>query len=160
MPGGLEAKGNCIVFPTHMLYPLQPTAFRTRCLLAGPLVAALQPHTRPGTLPVTRPGLPPRVSGGRDYGPTQHWPLLILFREVLECPHWKGPGNSASTALGAQTGELPSLLGLAGPRADTGLEPGARRPTGLHLVPILGSHRRGQGHQLAQNPCPALQRDR
>lgn len=87
MPGGLGAKGNCIVFPTHMLDSLQPTAFCTRCLLAGPLVAALQPHTRPGTLPVTRPGLPTQgLWRAEIMGPTQNWPLLILFHEVLECP--------------------------------------------------------------------------
>lgn len=89
MPGGLRAKGNRIVFPTHMLFSLQPTAFRTRCLLASPLVAALQAHTRPGTLPVTPAALGPKTQGlwrAEVMGPTQNWPLLILFHGVLECP--------------------------------------------------------------------------
>lgn len=113
--GGLRAKGNLIVFPTHMFYSLQPTAFRSCCLLAGPLVAALQAHTRPGTLPVTLPSLPTQgLWRAEMMGPTQNWPLLIFFRRVLECPHWKGPGSSASpapwcTQTGDRPTELPSL---------------------------------------------------
>lgn len=74
-------------------------------------------------------------------GPTQHWPLLILFPEVLECLSWKGPGSSASTAPWCtdrrRAQGLQSLPGLAVPWADTGLELGApeahRAPSGSHL---------------------------
>lgn len=80
MPGGLGAKGNCIVYLTHVLYSLQPTAFRTRCLLTGPLVAVLQAHTRPGTPPVTRPGLPAQgLWRAENMGSTQNWPYSFSF---------------------------------------------------------------------------------
>lgn len=99
--GGLRAKGNLIVFPTHMFYSLQPTAFRSCCLLASRRLAVLQDHTRPGTLPVTLFSLPTQgLWRAEMMGPTQNWPLLIFFRRVLECPSWKGPGSSASSAPG------------------------------------------------------------
>lgn len=113
MPGGLRAKGNRIVYPTHVLYSLQPTAFRTRCLLTGPLVAALQAHTRPGTLPVTRPGLPTQgLWRAENMGPTQNW-LTHSLSQGLECPSWKGPGSLASSALGAQTGNRPTRASIS-----------------------------------------------
>lgn len=88
--GGLRAKGNLIVFPTDMFYSVQPTAFHSCCLLTGPLVAVLQAHTRPGTLPVTLPSLPTQgLRRAEMMGPTQNWPLLIFFRRALECPPWE-----------------------------------------------------------------------
>ena len=75
--------------PAHsLLYPLPARR---------PVAAGLQPHTRPGTLPVTHPGLPtPGLQRAEMMGPTQNWPLLILLHGVLKCPSWKGPGSSAS----------------------------------------------------------------
>lgn len=111
--GGIRAKGNLIVFPTHMFYSLQPTAFRSCCLLAGPLVAVLQAHTRPGTLPVTLPNLPTQgLWRAEIMGPTQNWLLLIFFHRVLECPSWKGPGSSASPTRWCRQGTSPQSFHL------------------------------------------------
>lgn len=112
--GRAGSQGNCIVFPTHMLYPLQPTAFRTRCLLAGPLVAALQPHTRPGTLPVTRPGLPPRVSGGqRLWAPPSTGRYSFSFPRFWNVRAGRALGVQPAQPLGAQTGDGPTRASIS-----------------------------------------------
>lgn len=98
MPRRRTAKASLIVFPAHTLLP-PATAFPplpARC----PLGAALQVHTRPGTLPVTpaQPPHPGSLEGRGVTGPAQNWLLLSPSHRVLECPSWKGPGSSASPA--------------------------------------------------------------
>lgn len=103
---GLGAKGSRIVFPAHALIP--PAASGLLSLLPAhyPLVAALQAHTRPGALPVTPfwPPYPKSLEGRGIMGPTQNWPLLMLFHWVLECPSWKGLGRAASPSPSCTNG--------------------------------------------------------
>lgn len=102
--GWAPSQGDLIVFPTHALSSLQPTA----CPSPAPLVAMLQAHTRPGTLPVTPAGLPTQsLRRAEIRGPTQAWLLLILFRRVLECPSWLSLGFQPAQAPASQTGARP-----------------------------------------------------
>lgn len=138
--------------------------FRTRCLLARPLVAGLQAHTRPGTLPVTLPSLPTRgLWRAEIMGSTQNWPLLILFHRVLECSSWKGPGSSASPTPWCTDRRQPRK-GFDLLQAQQHLGPtqawtsGHPRPTEFHPAADLGSQTLPGRAYLAQSPCPTLQR--
>lgn len=127
---GSEPRGIALCFlPTRFI----PRSQRPSVPACHPLVAAVQAHTRPGALPVTPfwPPYPKSLEGRGIMGPTQNWPLLMLFHRVLECPNWKGLGRAASPAPhadGSQVHKSELSFRLSDTLGSPGLELGTLGP--------------------------------
>lgn len=154
---GSQREWHCVSYP-HALSPLTHN-------LPKPLpacrssVAALQPHTRPGPLPVTRPGLPPRVSGGqRLWAPpsTGHYSLSSTkFWNVRAGRPWEfsQPGPLVHRQETSPHG-LRSLPGRAVPWADTGQQLGAPAAHGAPSSSHLRQSETGPRTSFGTEPLP------
>lgn len=134
MPGRAPSQGesHCVSCPRALF----PAASSLLSLLPAqrPLVAALQAHTSPGTLPVTPswPPYPRSLEGRGIKGPTQNWLLLTLVHRILECPNWKGFGSVASPAPlctdGNQAPKSETSFGQSDVLGSPSLDPGTLGP--------------------------------
>lgn len=140
---GLRARGDFIVFPAHMFYSLQPTAFPTRCLPAVPGGCSLGSHK--ARHPASDPFLasPPRVPGGqRDYRPHPELAITHPLSQGSGMSELEGPWEFSQPnplVHRQETGPRGcwSLPGLGAPGTDPGSELSAPEvhgaPPSFHL---------------------------
>lgn len=103
---GSEPRGIALCFlPTRFIPRSQWPSVPVAC---SPSLSGCSPGShkawRPASDPWFWPPYPKSLEGRGIMGPTQNWPLLMLFHRVLECPNWKGLGRAPSPAPHARMG--------------------------------------------------------
>lgn len=128
---GWEPKGMALCFLPTCFIPSNPQPSEAAACL--PVLGGCAPASHKAWPLASDPSWPPTQGLWRAeiMGSTQHWPLLTLFHEVLECPSWKALGVQPARPLGAQTGDKPTRASISSrPSSTLGRHRPATRGTG------------------------------